>query len=303
MNRIVSILVALMAFLAIGSTASVAVALSDDEKAALREAVKEGSEAYADGRFLDAVEAFERAEKISKDPRVQYNLGRALEEAGHCTSAMKRFESLVENEETEKRVLEMARAKVDDGLTCTPRGNLTFVCETAGATIEVDGQKVACGDTLRRETAELSWSAAAPGFLPANGTVTPVEAQTISVVVALEPQPAAEGANWKTFAGLGMLGAGIGAIAIGAVSDSTATGRSERIVTAAENGDRDRLARLQDDAQSSKVQTIILYSAGSALAVGGIVLLVVDFGEETDPVALSPTVSGDGAGVQARWQW
>jgi hypothetical protein len=279
-------------------------ALTDEEKAELKALATEGSEAYREGRFLDAAAAFEKAEAISKDPRVQYNLARALEEAGHCSAAKSWYEQLANDKDAQKVVLEKSRDKIENGLTCTPRGNVVFACETPGATVELGGESVVCGEPVRLEVTTYSWRATAAGYVPDAGSVTPVEAETVNVVVALQPQSTVDGgSNWKLFTGIAMLGAGAGAMAVGVVSDSTSNARSERIIDAIEDGDRDRLARLQDDAQSARVTTLILYSAGAALAVGGGVLLALDLMESEEDVQVTPMVSTDGAGVQARWRW
>lgn len=278
-------------------------ALTDEEKEALKAAVTEGSEAYNDGRFLDAVDAFERAEKISENTRVQYNLARALEEAGLCQRAMKRYELLVENKETEKVVRERSKAKVDDGLECTSRGEVAIVCETANVTVNFDGAPVECGSTVRKETAERTWSATAPGFMPAQGKLNMVEGESVTLVIGLTPAATADSSSWMAFTGIGMAAVGVGLLAVGVVSDTTANQRSELIVDAAADGDRERLQVLQEDSNAALTQTIVLYSAGAALLTGGAVLLVLHLAQDEEPVAIRPGIGPDGATVQARWRW
>lgn len=293
----------LFASLLILAAPAVAFGLTDAEEAELKRAIADGTEAYKAGRYVEAVEAFERAEAISPNPRIQFNLGRALEEAGECQRSRARFEMLSKNENAEDVVRERASKKLDGGLDCTPVGTIAFTCETPNTKVLFDGNEVACGSSLRAETRPYRWTATSPGYMQARGRITPVEGETVTVVVGLTPPPAAS-SPWKLFAGGGLVTAGVGAFAVGIASDLTASSRSEQIIDASEDGDTDRLARLQEASNSARTQTLILYSTGAALAVGGGILLWLHFSEGDDEsLVVAPSFSDDGAGVQARWSW
>ncbi len=98
-----------------------------------------GVKAYADGRFMDAARAFQvAAELVPDNPRLAFNLGRALERAGRVEDAVRSYERYLQltpdadDAEQVSAVIRSLRAilasnRVRVGVTSTPDGALVRV--------------------------------------------------------------------------------------------------------------------------------------------------------------------------------
>ena len=72
-----------------------------------RDLYKEGDSAYAEGRYEDALGAFQQAYDLSKRPLLLYNIGNALERLGRLAESADALEKYLPNAKpSEKKVLE-----------------------------------------------------------------------------------------------------------------------------------------------------------------------------------------------------
>lgn len=76
------------------STASTQRLAPADEQAQAAEAFDAGEAAYAEGRYVEAIEHFDRAHDLVPHPSTAYNLGLAQAKAGRVVAAYETFETL-----------------------------------------------------------------------------------------------------------------------------------------------------------------------------------------------------------------
>jgi hypothetical protein len=307
-NTVTSLLATCIAASVVVSSVRPAWALTDEEAAKVEKLVEAGTTAYKAGELLDAVEAFKEAFEISGDPRIGYNYGRALENAGFCGRATAQFEALAGKSTNDKKVRELAEKKVSGDLQCTPMGVVVFDCNDVQPTkLTLAGKPVSCGEPVRLLTTQATWSARATGYLPKTEQVVPVEGETTTVRLALEPLPPPPPPSkpWKLVAGGATAGLGAGLIVVGLVSDATANERSEQILDASSDGDLDRLDRLEEAGRSARTRSLILTASGATLAAVGGVLLYLHFTDDSGERSLTvaPGVGPDSASVHARFRW
>ncbi len=308
----------ILAALLVFATTPGAYALTKEEKRELDKLVKKGTDAYKDGRLLEALDAFGQARKINDDPRVDYNYARVLETSGFCARAKAEFESLASLKNPDKAVRNAARKKAEGDLECKSAGIVTFTCSAPDTELTVNEMSAKCDEPMILPVAAAKWSATAPDHKPARGTFTPAEGEEQKVEVALEkevvdeppPPPVAETKfpEWLGLAGGLTAGAGVGFLVMGIVSDATATRRSEQILDAATDRDIERLERLENAASSARTRSLVLTIMGATLLAGGGVALYLHFGtgseeKEARPIVIAPSISPDGATIDAHWSW
>lgn len=99
-------------------------------------AFDEGTRAFDDGRFDDAVAAFERAQRLAPHPATAFNLGLALEQAGRDLDAWHRFAQLERDADDPKRREEAAQRR----LGIEARISVLRVRAPTRATVCLDGE-------------------------------------------------------------------------------------------------------------------------------------------------------------------
>lgn len=120
---------------------------------------------------------------------------------------------------------------------------------------------------------------------PPEPTVTPAPAPTPVVTAAPEPP---RGRTWKT--PVGITGMAVGAVSLGLAgyfvtsSNKDAKAFNEGFAAGLPaQSDVARLAKLRDDAESKRTTATISAGAGAALAVGGVILFLIDRPSGTEP--------------------
>lgn len=268
------------------------------------------------GRFDAALAIFREVARqhppSARDPRLQWNLARCLEELGRYEEALAAFgvaASIAEDQARRARVqakIEALRAehfgqiRVEcaaggrvrvEGLVgeraCPGRWDLARVGSHRGTMVDVEGRTTPFDVMVRAgELAQITVAAKPPERAP-----TPVGPPAPpSAAATIEPQPADGGFGpWPWIA------AGAGVAALGGSVWFKLDGDAA-IDEARTTEDAERYAALRDEHASSAVGHYALLGVGAALVVTGATLFWLDAGEA---IAVVPTPGGIGGIV--RW--
>lgn len=178
-------------------SASVASALMLSPGTALAEGLRDhlaqslkadGDAAMTEGRFAEALSAYERGAAIEPSPILDYNRGRALQALGRNADALLLLERFQREADPELR----ARVPKLDALLSSVRarvGTLKIECNVAGARVRVGGRPVAAGAfpaSLKVDAGLREISVEADGFVAAKRSIdVPAEGST-TVALRLE---------------------------------------------------------------------------------------------------------------------
>src|SRR5262249_10192651 len=116
-------------------------AFAQDDATRARAAFQRGVAAYKDGKFDEALAAFNEANRIKPDPVVLYNIAQAEAELGKSASAVNHFEQYLAGA---KNIPAERRAEVKKEITRLGDKVAKLVVESpvAGAKVVVDGTVV-----------------------------------------------------------------------------------------------------------------------------------------------------------------
>ncbi len=309
-RRLSAALIALV-MLGAGQGQARADAPSKEDLRTFKKLVKEGSQLREQGKPFEAIATFEQAREYLDHPKLVFGIGKLKEETGDCEAARDLYTEALGRE----KLADDLRVEVVDQLktskTCTPFGTLVIECAPDGASVEMGRHEFSCPATKRIKPGEYQAVVRAPEYREATVSLEVTPGVRLEHVVELEPAgpddvaagqqvetpsepPAADGGPpWMRYTAWGSLGVGAGLLGAGLISDYGAQSRQEEFLSANEAGDRARAGQLEQEADSAQTRTIVLYSAGAALAVGGVVLWTLD-SQQSDE---------DGARVQAKVGW
>jgi tetratricopeptide (TPR) repeat protein len=251
---------------------------SDDERA--RVLYQNGAILYEEGRYEDAIRAWEEAHRLSKRPLFLFNIANALERIGRWQEALEylnRYRAFAPAEERtvlERRMRNIER-RLDESRARDAETADRQAEEAARKEAELEAAQARAEEVARieREAAQVAPEASAGG--------------TLIPGVAL-------------FAtGTGLLGLG------GALSGLATTARTEAAAECKESAGlllcpRSATAALERDEAFSRGGDIAL-AAGAGIAATGLVLVIVHVASGGKPVArgpvqLSPTAGPTGLG-------
>jgi tetratricopeptide (TPR) repeat protein len=109
-----------------------------------RKTYQAGAQAYAEGRFKDAIDLFLEAARIAPNPAFSYNIGLAYEQLGDPDNALRWYRDYLrelpkapDRAEIEPRILEAERRLRERGVQ-----QITILSTPEGATVAVDGKPV-----------------------------------------------------------------------------------------------------------------------------------------------------------------
>jgi tetratricopeptide (TPR) repeat protein len=255
-----------------------------------------GADAYAAGRYKDAVALFLAADKLSPSAPLSFNIARAEERLGDSAGALRWYRDYLRRSPNVQNAAEVRAAIAALASTLAKKGvqQLTVLSSPEGATVEIDSQPVVVAPwtgELSPGRHHLSFSRA--GYADAQRDVELSASEPIDVSVQLEQRSALAGtyaagpanastsgalpANDRRGPRLGPLPwvtLGVGAAALGGALAFELLRRS------AENDARhasqvDYQAQL-DREQSRQTTARILGGVGGALVVAGGVMLLLD---------------------------
>lgn len=285
---------------------------SKEDMRAFKKLVKEGSQLREQGEFFEAIATFEQAREYLDHPKLVFGIGKLKEKTGACEAARDLYTEALGREKLADDLRVEVVEQLKSSKTCTPFGTLIIECAPDGATVEMGRHEFSCPATKRIKPGEYEAVVRAPEYRESTVSLEVTPGARLEHVVELEPAgpgdevaasqqidtpaepPAADGDTpWMRYTAWGSMGVGAGLLGAGLISDYGAQSRQEEFLSANEAGDRTRASQLEQEADSAQTRTIVFYSAGAALAVGGVVLWTLD-SQQSDE---------DGARVQAAVGW
>jgi tetratricopeptide (TPR) repeat protein len=297
-------------------------AASDTRRADAKVRYEQGAQAYAAGRFKDAVDLFLEADRLAPSAPLSFNIARAYEKLGDDSGALRWYRDYLRRapDAANAKDVQATVSKLEDQLSKKGVQQLTVMSTPSGATVLVDDRPVGVtpwtGDlfpgrhrvalTLRGyddQTLEVDLAAhrsqdvsatlaqsAAPGGAAAAAATG---AETAPATSAPVDRPSDEGGKkfgilpWVT------IGAG-GAVLGGALAFELMRRSSEKDAESEQTqiGYQEKL----DEMESRQTTARILAGVGGALVIAGGVLLVLDLGSSEKKAAatltLEPTPGG-----------
>ena len=314
--RILLIVFTVVTLLVGGASTVVAQAPPDPQ---VQRLIDEGTEAFKDNRFREALGSFEEAYRRGRLGQLQYLIGRCHEELGQLGEAAKAYSAFLESDAPAT-----AKAKAESALRLIERrlqtGRLVLQVAPFGAEVWVDG-KLAGKAPLEPLAVKPGYHAVrvnAPGYeesqttaeVPAGGEHTvvvslverPVERPTEREGPTAVAQPTeAPGPDLTPWA-WSTLGVGV-ALAIGGTT-SYALGEKDHKDLVATPGygsggvaDRTRQDALDLEASGSTKKTVgyVLWGVGGAAIATSVVLFVLDEGGDEPAVSAGATPAPGGA--------
>jgi tetratricopeptide (TPR) repeat protein len=283
-----------------------------DAQESSRKTYQAGAQAYAEGRYKDAIDLFLEASRISPNPAFSYNIGLAYEQLGDPDNALRWYRdylrelpSAPDRAEIEPRIVDAERRLRERGVQ-----QVTILSKPEGATLAVDDRTVGVtpwtGEmppgrhklmlTLRNHVdTEQTFELPSDHAVDVSVTLSEVkrDAPKPQPVVTETEAPAAPSATVRplTWIALGVGAAGLG---IGLGFELARAGAVDSAREAPTNvaGKED-----YDRAKSLEAPGRIAAGIGAAFAVAGGVLLYLDLtsgnsGGPTARVGCSPASCG-----------
>ncbi len=269
--------------LAIGA---VAVAGSADERRTLAKAkYAEGVEAYRGARYVDAVRLFLEADAISPSAALSYNIARAYEKLADDAQTLRWYRNYLRLNPQAKNASEVEGYIRSLSGALAKRGiqQMTVLTSPAGATVTIDGTPLGVTPlTVELPPGSHSALVSLRGFSDVTGNFvlppqTPIDLQVVLRVTKVSSQPPSD-AHQDTERRFGIvpyLTLGAAAVCLGSAGVFELSRRS------AQNSARNEQVQLDYErniaAMNSRQTTArVLLGVGSALAVTGVALLVLD---------------------------
>jgi tetratricopeptide (TPR) repeat protein len=169
--------------------------LAQDNRARARALFSEGVTAYEEGRFREALSAFEQAYRLAPHPTVRVNMANCFEQLGQYVEALFNYKRYLE--ETEENTDTDQRAEVATAVArLTPRvGNLVLEVTPHTANVTIDGHspKRAPGSTGFPMVAGVhSLRVTAPGYQPLERAVDVKGGVDTPLALSLTREPVVE---------------------------------------------------------------------------------------------------------------
>lgn len=280
-----------------------AAAQADREKA--RALGEEGLEHFAAGRWQEAHDRFEQADRLFHAPTLILYMARCQAKLGRPLAARALYERLLAEPvppSAPKPFLEaQASARTERDEVDARVGRLTVVVTGGEAAVSIDGVAMTAADLTSRpvEPGEHRIEATAPGVPPVTRTVTVAEGaeETVSLAIgrpAPEPPPPPipseeEGSLVPALVAFGVGAAGLG---VGSVTGILALSKASELkdqcdgnrCPAALETDRDAVDTL------STLSTVGFVVGGVGVATGIVLLVVRPGGDEAETTAWRASV-------------
>jgi tetratricopeptide (TPR) repeat protein len=261
---------------------------ADPATAAARTRFRQGAEAYANRRYMEAIQLFLDANRLSPNPAFAYNIGLSYEELGDVSSALKWYREYLRSqpEASDRPEIEGRIAQAERALSARGVQQVTILSTPDGATVTLDGDRVGVtpwsgelAPGTHRVALELrGYSDVTSSFdLPADHALdVPFEMKAgegavaaPSAKVAERVAPAASRISPLTWATLGAGALGLTTALVFAVSQDSA-------LDDARDGTQVAGKQQYDRAGSYQNMALVSVGAGAALVAAGGVMLYLD---------------------------
>ncbi len=296
-----------------------AIGASAENKAAARELGTQGIQLAREGKCDEALPLLERAEKLYHAPTILGWVGECQVELGRLVQGTENLNRVVREQlgpnpptafvraqERARTVLEEARPKI---------GKLTIVVEPGdldGVAVSVDGSPVAgalLGAPRPTDPGSHEVVARATGYVPASTSVELSDgaSETITLTLEVDPNavqqsttamsptartdPAADSGG-STESTVGWVGVGVGGalLAGGGITGLLALGKKSALEDSCPSGACPRSEQeTLDSANSLATLSTVLFGAGGAIGIAGLVLLLTDDAPDEHAEAPEPT--------------
>ncbi len=318
------LLLATAARAADGADVPSAQAADDARRAEAKARYEEGVQAYAGGRYKDAVDLFLAADKISPSAPLSFNIARAYEKLGDDSGALRWYRDYLRRSPSAQNASDVSAAIARYEARLAKKGvqQMTVLSTPSGATVSIDDTNLGVTpgtfdlppgrhrltlilrgyDDVSAEV-ELAPDRSQDVMLTLSRTAAPSETTTAPPVavapaapptVAPTPAPHAD----STHHGLGIwpwvvTGAGVAALG-GALTFEVLRASAEEDAKSdpTQVGYKDKL----DKMESRRTTARVLAGVGGALVVTGGVMLTLDLlghkHRETAALYLAPTAGG-----------
>lgn len=164
---------------------------SEEAMGRARELFLEGGRLVEEGRWADAVTAYEGAYRLSGIPAALFNTATTLRSMGRHRDARDLFRQVLAIESLDPETREMAEARMHEEAGRVALILLLGLRDAADASVELDGQTVEGprADPLELETdpGDHAVSVLREGYAPWREAVTLEDGERRSLTVALEP--------------------------------------------------------------------------------------------------------------------
>ena len=278
--------------------------------AAARSLFRQGSRLAKAGDWKGARDHYTRSLALKHSPMTLYSLAIAQQKTGSVVDALENLRAFLTSERSERAHAFDARARKEINALEQRVGRAIIVVTPAQATglvVRIDGRRIpleALGHPRLLDPGKHSLTIAAPAFRSVRRTLKVAEGATQTVRVALKrvPQPTAqrdpqpiEGDASALVLPLALMGGGAVLIGVGIGVGVSAQQDAKAAVV-----DTDEQAV---SARNKAIAADVLYGAGAAVGVAGLVVLLVqhigDDDEQPDAaIGLRPWVSRGQAGLQ-----
>lgn len=307
-------------------------AQTDTERAGARAAAQQGAQAYAEGRYEEAVDLFTRAESLVHAPPHLLYMARSYEKQGRLVKAREEYlkitreqlsadapEAFVDaqnNAQTELNALEPRIAYV--AVTVKPADASAQVMidgnELAAALIGVEtpidpgkhrvvavvaGSEGAPQEVEIAEGAHVALEVAPPSATPAAETAPP-PTTTVADEGPSDPGQGLRIGSYVAF-GVGAVGLGVGTVFLikGLGKSSDADKLFDSCVPNCSTTETKDVNDLDDDAASAKTMAVVGYAVGAVGIGAGVTLLILSnkASQEASGASIRPWVGWQSAGV------
>jgi hypothetical protein len=311
-------LVTAMAWLLAAAVVPAAAAADADTEA--KQVYQQGVEAFEDGRFDDAAQAFRRAYELKPSWKLLYNMGQSEAAARRYGLALDAFEKYlvgggdeIQGDRREEVLGEIQRLRVLVGVVevQAPDGTELLIDGYSHGKVPFSGPvRVAAGE--HQAVLRLGDEVLLEKKLGVAGGMTTVlvaKAETAKPAVGPppkgertpasdEPEPEGPGTGGKRVWTWVALGVGAAALIGGGVTGGLAMGKEKDLLGKCDGTQCP--ASLEGEADTVRTMNLtadILYGVGAAAVIAGIVLFFVEPTGEAEPqVAVAPAI-GDGFGL------
>lgn len=257
-----------------------------------------GETAYQQGNYAEAVDEWTAAYELDPRAELQYNLAQAYERLAKLAEAAAALDIYLAGAHPDDPNQENARARRAALSARVSRTGIRITGGPSGATIYVDGEER--GVTPRPDVLVVSPGThevriEGSGYWPYRASVIVPGGEVSDIVVEMVEQQESTGPGALPWI---VAGTGVAMVAGAAVLGSLAVGKAGD-ATSAESGEA-------DSARSLALGADILGIVGAAAISAGLIWYFVgsrNSGDEGASTALSPIITPQAVGMDARWNF
>ena len=281
-----------------------------EDKTAARDHWERGTKFYDLGKYDDAIREFESAYEDKGDPAFLYNLAQAHRLAGHPNDSLRFYRTYLRyvpkptnRADIEERIKELEKIVADHPAGATAPSPSPQVAPTVPAQTETPATPSIAPPTAPQNAGPPTAASNPPASTAAPQMVVP-EPQTAPQAPGMDappnaPPPSVHQGSGRRTAGIVLTGTGAGVMVVGAIFGLVTRSQSNKVETAANNGQAFDPS-VQRLGKTSQTLQWVGYLVGGAALVAGVVLYATapSAGSEPAPaprVAVVPVV-GPGTG-------